>query len=104
LDSTRARLPRLEVFPLADSSARDVLRPRLVEAWRARLAANPSDDEALDALGYLLMESGRTAEAVDAYRSLVTLRPGDEDAKANLAEALRRAGPAASPAARHARP
>lgn len=90
LASTRARLPRLHAWPLADSSARAALRSRVLEAWRARLAAAPEDAEAFDALGYLLMEDGRPREAVEAYRALVRLRPGDADARANLATAEQR--------------
>jgi hypothetical protein len=91
LDAARARFPRLRAWPLADSAARAALRPEAIAAWRARVAAAADDAEAFDALGYLLMEAGRPAEAVAAYRELQRLRPGDADAASNLAEAERRA-------------
>jgi len=82
------RMPRLRLVPLADSIASAEVGRDAIAAWRAKLAADSSDTEAWDALGYLFSTTGRSAEAVAAYRRLATLTPEDPSAFVNLGIAL----------------
>ena len=59
-----------------------------VEAARRRLAANPSDAEALFAFGNALWFAGEHEGAVTALARAVALRPDHTDARNNLGNAL----------------
>ena len=59
----------------------------------ARLA--PQIPEGHEALGEVLIELNRPAEAVPEFEAALNLKPGDEGAEANLAQAYAKSGDAA---------
>ncbi|MBR0658861.1 glycosyltransferase family 4 protein [Neoroseomonas oryzicola] len=64
-------------------------------AYRAHLAAEPSDWRAQVQLGHCLKESGDPAEALVAYRAAEALAPGHADIHLQIGHALKLTGDAA---------
>ncbi|RQS69829.1 tetratricopeptide repeat protein [Burkholderia sp. Bp8963] len=68
---------------------------RLADAehgYRAALAANPADADALHLFGVLRHQQGQHAEAADLVGRAVALRPGDAALQLNLGNALKALG------------
>src|SRR5260370_34579534 len=61
-------------------------------AASARLAANPNDDQALNARAIARMRLGRHNGAYEDLRRAITLKPADSDYQANLGYALWKLG------------
>ncbi|MEX2121004.1 MAG: glycosyltransferase [Pirellulales bacterium] len=57
---------------------------RAIDAYRASLDARPDSPDTHVHLGYALKESGRLAEAVDAWMKALELDPGNADARREL--------------------
>ena len=80
-------------------SAADV--DSMIAQLKAKIEANPSDPEGWRMLGWSYMQTGRGAQAVDAYRHAVKLRPDEPGYLSALGEALvQTAGGTVSPEAR----
>ncbi|WEK44032.1 MAG: tetratricopeptide repeat protein [Candidatus Sphingomonas colombiensis] len=60
----------------------------VVRGLKERVAANPSDVESWQKLGWSYFESGRHADAADAYRHATKLAPGNATFWSSLGEAL----------------
>ncbi len=62
--------------------------PDAVAVFRGAVERNPQYPLAWYELAFALRETGRFAEAVDAYRRYIPLRPNDPDPHYGLARAL----------------
>jgi cytochrome c-type biogenesis protein CcmH/NrfG len=72
------------------------------EAFRQAVEVDPTDAEAWDSLGVVLVRAGDEGRGVEAFRRALRAAPGHPDAHRNLAVVLDRQGRAAE-AARHYR-
>ncbi|MFN3928007.1 MAG: tetratricopeptide repeat protein [Thermoflexus sp.] len=72
-----------------------------IAAYQEALEALPDQVEALTGLGLAYMEAGRYDEALDAFRHLARLRPGDPTPVFRLAETYQRAGQLSEAAAHY---
>ncbi|MEQ1617445.1 MAG: c-type cytochrome biogenesis protein CcmI [Terricaulis sp.] len=72
----------------------------LIERLRARLESQPADAAGWRMLGWSYFETGRAAEAVEAYSNAVAIEPGNADYQSGYGEALTGAnqGAVSSPA------
>lgn len=73
-----------------------------VAAFRKAVEVDPTDAEAWDSLGVVLVRAGDEARGVEAFRRALRAAPGHPEAHRNLAVVLDRQGRAAE-AARHYR-
>jgi tetratricopeptide (TPR) repeat protein len=73
-----------------------------VAAFRKAVEVDPTDAEAWDSLGVVLVRAGDEARGVEAFRRALRAMPGHPEAHRNLAVVLDRQGRAAE-AARHYR-
>ena len=71
-------------------------------AFRKAVEVDPTDAEAWDSLGVVLVRTGDEARGVEAFRRALRVAPGHSEAHRNLAVVLDRQGRAAE-AARHYR-
>ncbi len=60
----------------------------LIERLRARLESQPADAAGWRMLGWSYFETGRAAEAVEAYANAVAIEPGKADYQSGYGEAL----------------
>lgn len=73
----------------------------MITGLKAKLAADPSDPEGWRMLGWSYLQTGRSAEAVDAYRRAIAIRPNDAGYLSAFGEALvQQAGGGVTPEAR----
>lgn len=70
-----------------------------IAAYREALEISPDQPEALTGLGLACMEAGRYEEALEAFRRLAALRPGDPMPILRIAEVYQQAGRAPEAAA-----
>lgn len=75
---------------------------RAAAAFRKAVEVDPTDAEAWDSLGVVLVRTGDEARGVEAFRRALRVAPGHSEAHRNLAVVLDRQGRAAE-AARHYR-
>lgn len=73
----------------------------MIAGLKTKLAADPSDPEGWRMLGWSYLQTGRSAEAVDAYRRAIAIRPNDAGYLSAFGEALvQQAGGGVTPEAR----
>ncbi|WP_394890909.1 c-type cytochrome biogenesis protein CcmI [Mesorhizobium sp. AaZ16] len=87
--------PGLPSQPLAQRLAQNPAESsveELVARAEAHLAANPSDGRGWDVLAPIYLRTGRSAEAVTAYRNAIRLEGATADRQAGLGEAIASAG------------
>ncbi|MGE0723082.1 MAG: tetratricopeptide repeat protein, partial [Alphaproteobacteria bacterium] len=89
-DRARSIAPAQARFHANAGAARRALgqADAAIEAYRAALARDPDEAEALNGLGTLLQRRGEASAAIDLYRRALAVRPDHALAAGNLATAL----------------
>lgn len=77
-----------EFAELLNSSQDESLKKQAEQEYREALVENPQDEKALLRLAEIDARKGNVEKSTDGFRRAVDMRPGDADAKLDLAKAL----------------
>lgn len=77
-----------ELAELLNTSQNPAVKKEAEQEFRSAVAENPQDEKAISALAEIAETRGDTQQAYDDYSKVVTLQPGDANAKLGLAKVL----------------